>query len=77
MTELDADIRFLKKGLADIEKEIDYQKKSNIVTGQSKDKFVSEMSNFVSHRSYDFSEVEEQLAEMKERVSKSVTVMLY
>ena len=59
--------------------EIDYQKKHDIVHGGGggKDKFVSIMSDFVSIASYNFSEVEEQVMEMKEKVSFWLCIYLY
>ena len=72
MTELDVDIRVLKTGLADIQKEIDYQKKDAIANGgNTKDGFVSIMSDFLSIATYNFSELEEQVTEMKEKYEKA------
>ena len=68
MTELDAEVGVLRLGLKDIEKELTYFQKKSICDGR-KDKFVSVMNDFVTVAAYNFSELEEQVTEMKQRVS--------
>ena len=48
--------------------EIQYRKKQGYASSLE-DKFISVMSDFLSVAAYNFSELEEQVAEMKERVS--------
>ena len=67
MTELEAEVNILRTGMKEIEKEIQHRKKQ--LASSAQDKFVSVMSDFTSVATYNFSEVEEQLVEMKERVS--------
>ena len=69
MTELDAEVGVLRVGLKDIEKELTYYQKKAICNDGRKDKFVSVMNDFVTVAAYNFSELEEQVIEMKQRVS--------
>lgn len=69
MTELDAEVGVLRTGLKDIEKELSYFEKKAIASDRRKDKFVSVMSDFVTVAAYNFSELEENVVDMKQKAS--------
>ncbi|KAL3874321.1 hypothetical protein ACJMK2_037352 [Sinanodonta woodiana] len=63
-TELNRDLTLLQTGLKDIEKELEYFKDKQVTPG---DRFVTVMTEFATVASYNFSEVEESFAEMKQK----------
>ncbi len=69
MTELESEINVLRTGLKEIEKELEYHRNVSSQTAfQQTDKFISVMKNFVTVASYNFSELEDSLNEMKTKV---------
>ena len=68
MSELDAEIGVLRMGLKDIEKELSYFQKKAVVNDGRKDKFTTVMSDFVTVAAYNFSDLEDQVVEMKQKV---------
>lgn len=68
-TELDKDLLFVKKGLSEIEKELEYLRSRN---RDSRDKFVPVMTDFITVATYNFSEVEEAYVEMKQKYERAV-----
>lgn len=68
MTELDAELAVLRSGLREIDTELAYHKNKPNVNGTSRDKFVTVMSDFTSIAAYNFSELEDQLVDMKTKV---------
>ncbi len=74
MTELESEINVLKTGLKEIEKELDYHRNiSSNTECQQADKFISVMKNFVTVASYNFSELEDSVTEMKIKVCIAMT----
>ncbi|XP_072912150.1 disheveled-associated activator of morphogenesis 2 isoform X1 [Hemitrygon akajei] len=67
LSELDKEINNLKNGLKALESELDYQK-SRIRSPE--DKFIPVMSDFITVASFSFSEMEDLLAEAKDKYSK-------
>ncbi|XP_062896719.1 disheveled-associated activator of morphogenesis 2 isoform X2 [Mobula hypostoma] len=67
LAELDKEINNLKNGLKALESELDYQK-SRIRSPE--DKFIPVMSDFITVASFSFSEMEDLLAEAKDKYSK-------
>ncbi|XP_074640649.1 disheveled-associated activator of morphogenesis 1-like [Tubulanus polymorphus] len=67
MTDLDADIAVLRKGLDDIKAEVKFYKQQPYTRG---DKFISSMEKFVMVSSINFSELEESVTEMKQKYDK-------
>ncbi|XP_041351931.1 disheveled-associated activator of morphogenesis 2-like [Gigantopelta aegis] len=63
-TELDKEINNLKNGLKNIEKEMEFFRKQHY---DPKDKFVSVMGDFCTVAAYNFLEVEETYADMKQK----------
>nr|KAG5696961.1 hypothetical protein BaRGS_008423 [Batillaria attramentaria] len=63
--DLDQEINSLRKGLQDIEKEVEYFK--NKFASTPGDRFVTVMQDFCTVVSYSFTEVEEAYAEMKQK----------
>lgn len=71
LTDLEMDMNVLKSGLQEIEKEVEYHRSKGGNTS-SADKFVSVMHDFVSVAAYNFSELEDQMAEMREKFERSL-----
>ncbi|XP_055492317.1 LOW QUALITY PROTEIN: disheveled-associated activator of morphogenesis 2 [Leucoraja erinacea] len=67
LAELDKEINNLKNGLKALESELEYQRNR---TRTSEDKFVPVMSDFITVASFSFSEMEDLLAEAKDKYSK-------
>ncbi|XP_038654975.1 disheveled-associated activator of morphogenesis 2 isoform X2 [Scyliorhinus canicula] len=67
LAELDKEIKNLKNGLKALESELEYQKRH---TQNYEDKFVPVMSDFITVASFSFSEMEDLLAEAKDKYSK-------
>ncbi|XP_072356273.1 disheveled-associated activator of morphogenesis 2 isoform X1 [Scyliorhinus torazame] len=67
LAELDKEIKNLKNGLKALESELEYQKRH---TQDYEDKFVPVMSDFITVASFSFSEMEDLLAEAKDKYSK-------
>lgn len=63
----------LRTGLQELTSELDYHRSKPDVSQAKDDKFVSIMSDFVAVSSYNFAELEDQLNEMKARVSTVYT----
>jgi dishevelled associated activator of morphogenesis len=59
-------MRVLRNGLKDIEKEVEYQKASSL--SQRYPKFITVMNDFLSVASYNFSELDDQFNEAKNKV---------
>lgn len=70
MKELEVEINQLRKGLKEIEKEIEFHK-NRTDSGSNGSKLVSELSNFYNPASYNFSEMEETFKESKEKFEKA------
>ena len=75
MGELESEMGVLRVGLKDIEKELDFTKKKGIADGIHQDKFVSVMRDFITVAAYNFSELEDQMKEMKQKVSTNLRVL--
>ncbi|XP_029633402.1 disheveled-associated activator of morphogenesis 1 isoform X3 [Octopus sinensis] len=67
--ELEKDLAFIRKGLSDIEKELDFLRSHNT---DSRDKFISVMTDFITVAAYNFSELEESYAEMKQKYERAL-----
>ncbi|XP_032876462.1 disheveled-associated activator of morphogenesis 2 [Amblyraja radiata] len=67
LAELDKEINNLKNGLKALESELEYQRNR---TRTPEDKFVPVMSDFITVASFSFSEMEDLLAEAKDKYSK-------
>ncbi|XP_067883881.1 disheveled-associated activator of morphogenesis 2 isoform X1 [Heterodontus francisci] len=67
LAELDKEIKNLKNGLKALESELEYQKRR---ARDYEDKFVPVMSDFITVASFGFSEMEDLLAEAKDKYSK-------
>ncbi|XP_078068359.1 disheveled-associated activator of morphogenesis 2 [Mustelus asterias] len=67
LAELDKEINNLKNGLKALESELEYQKRR---ARNYEDKFVPVMSDFITVASFSFSEMEDLLAEAKDKYSK-------
>ena len=68
LTELESEVNVLRTGLKDIEKELDHHKNLPSHMEGRPDKFVTVMKNFVTVATYNFSELEDSLKEMKAKV---------
>ncbi|MBN3279183.1 DAAM2 protein, partial [Polyodon spathula] len=69
LAELEKEVYHIKSGLKALEVELEYQKSSIPERG---DKFVPVVSNFITVASFSFSELEDQLAEAKDKFSKAL-----
>ncbi|XP_014786070.1 disheveled-associated activator of morphogenesis 2 [Octopus bimaculoides] len=67
--ELEKDLAFIRKGLSDIEKELEFLRSHNT---DSRDKFISVMTDFITVAAYNFSELEESYAEMKQKYERAL-----
>jgi dishevelled associated activator of morphogenesis len=66
MGELEKDMGFLRNGLKEVEREIEFHRSQPIATG---DRFLPVMKEFLSSATCRFSELEDLFQDMKTRVS--------
>ncbi|XP_036271242.1 disheveled-associated activator of morphogenesis 2 isoform X1 [Pipistrellus kuhlii] len=69
LAELEKEISSLRKGLREVEMELEYQKRQ---AREPNDKFVPVMSDFITVSSFSFSELEDQLSEARDKFSKAL-----
>lgn len=66
MGELEKDMGFLRNGLKEVEREIEFHRSQPVATG---DRFLPVMKEFLSSATCRFSELEDLFQDMKTRVS--------
>ncbi|XP_026478989.1 disheveled-associated activator of morphogenesis 1 isoform X3 [Ctenocephalides felis] len=74
LAELDKDVAFLRTGLAEVAREIDFHRSSACPTGGSfgEDRFLPVMQDFHAQASATFAELEDQFQDMKARFDRAV-----